>query len=386
MSARLIKKKASLPTLQMIAERANLSRETVSHILGGKLTGRYRKETQARVIEIARALNYRPHRGAQIMKSGRSNLIAIVHFGVGLETAHSTNLALSRKVSEAGFDYLALDMNWYGGSVERTVEELIRARVEGILISHIQEIFKSSHIDELINAGIPVVAVNGEPRSSIPLVCDNVIGAFQALTSHLIENGHRLILHLVPQYEGDEGRFRSVSHRTKGFRQGIEQQGKWQILGESEFFEAWPLRRPTDGAVSGITIGQDERHYHMLDRPVYKFCRRLFQKGPLPDAIVCSNDFFAMEAIAAALECGVAIPGDLAVTGHDNDRIGAYPAFGITTAEQNIEAICSKAVEILMRQVAEAPGKAEPVMFDSTIILRTSSGKATPPIPSAQGS
>ena len=359
----------------MIAEEAGVSRETVSHILGGKHANRYRKATQDKVISIAQRLRYRPHRGAQMMKNGRSNLIAIVHFGAGVEAAHNANLALSRKVSEAGFDYLALDMNWYGGSVERTIAELIRVRVEGVLISHIQEVFKSSHIEELTGAGIPVVAVNGEQRSNIPLVCDNVIGAFHALTSHLIANGHKSLLHLVSQHR-DEMLARSLSHRTKGFRRGIEEHGKWSTFGEEDFFGAWPLPVPAGGGVSGVTIEQDERLYHMLDRPVYKFCRRLFQKGPLPDAIVCTNDLFAMEVIAAALEHGISIPGDLAVTGYDNDRIGAYPAFGITTAEQDIEGICSKAVEILMHQVSQAPVEATPVTFDSTIIIRTSSGKA----------
>jgi DNA-binding LacI/PurR family transcriptional regulator len=360
----------------MIAGEAGVSRETVSHILGGKHATRYRQSTQDKVIGIAQRLRYLPHRGAQIMKTGRSNLIAIVHFGAGVEAAHTANLALSRKVSEVGYDYLAVDMNWYGGSVERTIAELIRARVEGVLISHIQEVFKSSHIDELTGAGIPVVAVNGEQRSNVPLVCDNVIGAFNALTTHLIEIGHRVILQLVSQHQ-DGTLARSLSHRTKGFRLAVKERGQWSKLTEEAFFEVWPVTPPAGKAVSGITIEQDERLYRTLDRPVYQFCKRLFQRGGgLPDAIVCANDLFAMEVIAAALEHGIQVPGDLAVTGYDNDRIGAFPSFGITTAEQDIEGICAKAVEILTRQIAKSPVGAKPVFFDSAIVLRTSSGKA----------
>lgn len=359
----------------MIADEAGVSRETVSHILGGKHATRYRQSTQDKVMRIAKRLHYLPHRGAQIMKKGRSNLIAIVHFGAGVEAAHNANLELSRRVREAGYDYLAVDMNWYGGSVERTLAELIRARVEGVLISHIQEVFKSAHIDDLTGAGIPVVAVNGERRSNVPLVGDNVSGAFCALTNHLIKNGHRTILHLVSRHQ-QASVVRSLSDRTKGFRRAFETHGTWHKLSEEAFFRAWPVPRPTGDVVAGITIEQDERLYRTLDRPVYKFCKRLFvERLPLPDAIVCTNDLFAMEVIAAALEHGLSIPGDLAVTGYDNDRIAAFPAFGITTAEQDIKGICAKAVELLIRQIGNKPIETTPVFFDSTIILRTSSGR-----------
>lgn len=370
------RKPFSIPTLQMIAERAGVSRETVSHILGGKLAERYKAATRTKVLEIAEELNYRPHRGAQAMKAGRSNLIAIVHFGAGIEAAHKTNLALSRLVNEKGYDYLAMDMNWYGGSVERTLAEIIRARVEGVLISHIQEVFEDEHIEGLLGAGIPVVSVNGSCRPNVPLVCNDAGKAFQDLTRHLLNSGHRKILqlissssHLPPQ------RAPSLTQRASGFRAAVEARGEWMSLSEDEFFTRWPGIAANAGKRAiGITIHQEARLYERVDKPVYKFCNRLFPHHPLPDAIVCMNDFYAMEVIAAGLEHGVMVPEDLALTGYDNDRIGEFPAFGITTAEQDIEGICSAAVEILMKQIADPSLKAKDRLFDSRIIIRSSSG------------
>lgn len=352
-----------------------MSKETVSHILGGKHAARYRKETRERVTAIAQELRYRPHRGAQMMKSGRSNLIAIVHFGGGLEAADHANRKLSRKVSEAGFDYLAIDMNWYGGSVHRILEELNSARVEGVVISHIQEVFKKEHIDELIQSGIPIVAVNGEQRPNVPLVCDDVIRAFYGLTRHLIDNGHRTILHLTEPVMNDaESIGRSISHRNEGFRQAVEENGHWQEMGDDKFLAAWPtFPVPQGERVKGITVDQDGLLYRELGRPVYTFCQRLFKEERLPDAIICRNDFYVMEAIAAALEHGVSIPGDLALAGYDNDRIGSFPAFGITTAEQDLDGICAKAVEVLLHQIKGGTVEGSPFLFRSKIITRTSS-------------
>jgi len=328
------------------------------------------------VLEIAEELNYRPHRGAQAMKSGRSNLIAIVHFGAGIEAAHKTNLALSRMVNVKGYDYLAMDMNWYGGSVERTLAEIIRARVEGVLVSHIQEVFQEEHVAELKQAGIPLVSVNGGFRPNIPLICDNVDGAFQGLTRHLMNLGHRRIFqlvsssaHLTPE------RARTISQRMDGFRKAVETRGKWMTFTEDEFFAAWPtLSTEMTEEILGITIQQEARLYDRVDKPVYRFCIRLFPHGTLPDAIVCTNDLYAMEVIAAGLEHGVRVPENLAVTGYDNDRIGEFPAFGITTAEQDIEGICSTAVDVLMKQIAHPDEETANQMFDSRIIIRSSSG------------
>ena len=360
----------------MIAVKAGVSRETVSHILGGKLAERYKMSTRTKVLEIAEQLNYRPHRGAQAMKSGRSNLIAIVHFGAGIEAAHKTNLALSRMVNVKGYDYLAMDMNWYGGSVERALAEIIRARVEGVLISHIQEVFQEEHVAELKQAGIPVVSVNGGFRPNIPLICDNVDGAFQGLTRHLMNLGHRRIFQLVSSFAHlSPERARTISQRMNGFRQTMETRGKWLTFGEDEFFANWPkLSLETTDEIIGITIQQEARLYDRVDKPVYRFCLRLFPHGTLPDAIVCTNDLYAMEVIAAGLEHGIRIPENLAVTGYDNDRIGEFPAFGITTAEQDIEGICSTAVDVLIKQIAHSDEEVTNQMFDSRIVIRSSSG------------
>lgn len=369
--------RASVPTLQMIAEKAQVSRETVSHILGGKLAARYRKQTRERVLEIAAQLNYRPHRGAQAMKAGRSNLVAIVHFGAGIEAAHKTNLALARLVNERGYDYLAMDMNWYGGSMDRTLEQIIRARAEGVLVSHIQEVFEDRHVAELQRAGIPVVSVNGGRRQNMPLIYSDGEHAFQALTQHLIDSGHRRLVQLVVSFEhGDSVRHPGLTGRVDGFRRAVEERGTWHLTNEEAYFAALP--GPGDGAVCGITIQQDRDLYDRVDKPVYRFCSRLFPTGILPDAIVCTNDLYAMEVVAAGLEFGVMVPEDLAVTGYDNDRIGEFPAFGLTTAEQDIDGICSAAVDTLIRQITQPDTQVGSRSFEARPIIRTSSGKTNP--------
>jgi len=362
-------------TQRQIAESLDLSLATVANILGERPGLRYATATRQRVLKAAAQMGYQPNRAAQTVRRRRSNLIGIVHFGAGIEAAHKTNLTLAADVCARGYDYLAVDMNWLGGSVERVINELIQARVEGVIISHIQEVFRKEHVDMLTRVGIPVVEVNGERRSGASIICDDVFGAFQALTQHLLHVGHRRILHLWPAIDHLEEN-RALGERLKGFRAAFEGQGKWLSIKEEEFFSAWPNKLSKTQDVLGVTVMQDMNLYSTLDKPVYRFCKRLFTAGVLPDAIVCTNDMYAIELIAAGLEQGVRVPEDVAVTGYDNDRLGHYPAFGLTTAEQDITGICSAATAEVFKRLTHPKGSPKHRTFPSKLILRTSCGRA----------
>ena len=353
-----------------IAEACGVHRSTVGSILsGGDLALRYNEETRRKVLEAAARLNYRPNRAAQTMRKKRSNLIAIVHFGSGIEAADKTNQELSRRVVDAGYDFLAVDMNWHGGSVSRTLAELIQARVEGVLISHTQEIFTDEHIEILHAADIPAVSINGQDRAGLPLVCTDLVSAFAEVTRHLHAMGHRTLLQPVPDLRGAKAR--SVSERIEGFQQACEAVGTWMALSEEEFFAQWPAT--ADEGIAGWTVLQDRGLYDRVERPVYQFCQRLFRSDGRPDALVCLNDALALEAVFAAQEFQLAVPRDFAVTGFDNDRMGEFPALGLTTVEQDIPALCARGVEILLSLICDPQAPAVRETFSPRLIQRTSS-------------
>jgi len=360
-------------TQRQIADALGLSCATVANILSGNPRLRYSKETRDRVIKAAAEMGYQQNRASRVIRTGRSNLVGIVHFGSDIEAARRSHSALSKYCHEAGFQYYGVDMTWHAGSVDRTLSELIQARVEGVIIAHVQEVFQDKHIEILHKAGIPVVSLNGEKRKNVPLVCDNIDKAFYELTHHLLRIGHRQILHLLP---GNALHFRTRGMRAKGFVRAIKEVGKLKTLTEEEFFSRKLPRTRKGSGITGYLIEQDPKLYDSVDKPVYRFCKQLFSKGILPDAIMCPNDMYAIEAILAGLECGIRVPDDIAVTGYDNDRLGAYPAFGLTTAEQDVERLCATAVSTLQEWIKKRLlGKdADTQTYDSKIIIRTSCG------------
>jgi DNA-binding LacI/PurR family transcriptional regulator len=63
------------PTITTVAERARVSRQTVSNVLNAP--HRVQPETRARVHAAISELGYRPHRAARQLRTHRSNLIAM---------------------------------------------------------------------------------------------------------------------------------------------------------------------------------------------------------------------------------------------------------------------------------------------------------------------
>ena len=63
-------------TLADIAEKTNLSKMTVSHILRG--AGTVRPETRKRVLEMASQLGYHPNSAARAMRKGRFDTVGLL--------------------------------------------------------------------------------------------------------------------------------------------------------------------------------------------------------------------------------------------------------------------------------------------------------------------
>lgn len=370
-------------TQRQIAKSLGVSCATVANILSGKPGLRYSQQTRDRVTAAAAEMGYQQNRASRVIRTGRSNLIGIVHFGSDIEAVRKCNQLLARYSNIAGYDYLAVDMSWHEGCVDRTVNELVQARVEGVLTSHVSEIFLERHIEVLTRAGIPLVSVNGEEPAQgslssqkVGVICHNVEDAFYGLTQHLIALGHRRILHLCAASSTtvDDGCHRWASERMRGFQRAIEEHGEWKMMEDEAFFSIWPDGAGGAEGVRGFGITRGEHYDTLLDSPQYILCKRLFATGVLPDAIVCTNDMYAIEVIITAMEHGIRVPGDLAVTGYDNDRIGGYPAFGLTTAEQDIDGICAAAVKSLVQRIKDPRKELVRQKFNSKLVLRSSCG------------
>lgn len=333
-----------------ISEMLGLSQATVTNILNQKPGLRYSEETRKRVLELAAKLGYQPNRNWQAVRRGRSNLIGIITVEMQQEVVRYTTSQLPLLINTAGYDYMVVDLQWHGGNVERVIQELIRARVEGVLVVFMSDSFRKEYVDTLHNAGIPMVAVHGNDQFGIPVIWSDIRSASTALTRHLYDLGHRTVVMVA----GTSVESRPVRERIEGFQAATREHGEFFQISEADFPAFWStLPRQRNRSRHGIVVTLDFKKYgYNSTDALYAFSSQLFCLKRLPDALMCNNDAGAFGVFAAAQEHGIRIPRQMALTGFDNDAFGALPAFSLTTVHHNMDAACSKAVETLLDRIS----------------------------------
>lgn len=353
-------------TQKKIADVLNVSRTTVANILNNLPNQRYSEETRALVLEKAQELGYRPNRSAQSIRRGRSNLIGVIQFGMQYEVARQTATHLGPHITEAGYDVMAIDLGWVSGSLERSVEQLIQARVEGVIVSQAIEKFGEKQLLPLQRAGIPVVTIAGNDKFDVPGVFGDVATAFADLTNHLLEQRHRRLLLLVSEYEAF-----STYSRINGFTRSLTSAGG-EILPSGTPFATWAASpnytegNCPSGLISRIDAEEKLSPYHKV--------RSIIASGlPLPDVILCSNDYWARQAFAALYDAGLRVPEDIALTGFDNETTCAISPYSLTTVAHPRKEECKIGFELLLKLIRKEPIESLKVSIPCELIIRRSS-------------
>jgi len=334
-----------------IAKALGISPTTVGLVVGNtdsELRARLSKVTVRRIQEKAEELGYRPNRGAQILRQGRSNLIALLNFGGYSEIASKRAFQVGRLVHEAGYDFQTVDAYWWIGDAARIVDQLMGLRPEGIIVTgSLQAPFEKKHIESLIAAGIPVVSIGIEIQG-IPWVHQDAKMAIRELTQHAIENGRKRVALLV-SYEKNGAVPWQTRERVSGFQEVIAEAGyaapecrqdlQNHFTKESAFQSVILLdsrKRSFPGSFEQVLSAADEILCHEVR----------------PDAIICCNDAYAMGVINVCKRQGIAVPEEIAVTGFDNVSYGMLGGVIPTTVEQPTEAMCEKAVSLLRARMS----------------------------------
>ncbi len=362
--------KPGLPTQRMLAKNLGLSRTTVAEILGGKATHRYNDETCKRVLEAAKLINYRPHRSAQAMRRGRSNLIGVIHFGGAYEVSRQMRYYLIQGIRAAGYDAAVMESTPQDRIGNRPVDQLLEARVEGVIISNTIESFGVEDVEILKAAGVPVVTLAGQEKWGIPAVFEDIRGAMRRLVRHVCGVGHRKLMLLTNQYDS-----RASLTRIQGFADGIAECGG--ALQEGAKGSPGPREFGASTAIEGsvVRIVADRGAFDLAE-PAYHFMQRLIAQGTLPDVILCHNDQWARGVFAAAYERGLRVPEDIALTGFDNESFGAYPPFEFTTVGAPTTSEAEKTVELLVDSI-RGISVPQQILFPCELVLRRSCGATT---------
>jgi DNA-binding LacI/PurR family transcriptional regulator len=311
------------PTIDDVARRAGVSKGAVSFALNGRPGVGH--ATRARILNAARALDWRPSTRARALSHSRAFALGLVisrspellaadpffpHFVAGVETVL------------AGCGY-ALVLQVVGNDRRAEADSYRRLarddRVDGVFLTDLRR--HDPRFQLLVELGLPGVAVAvGSPGGCpLPWVAVQDRHGVEQAVAHLVELGHTRIGYVA----GTPGYVHSASRRA-----------------------AWRRALRRAGLVPGPVVAGD-----FTAPGGARATRQLLGQPDPPTAIVYGNDLMAIAGMGVALEAGLEVPSELSVVGFDDVPLAAHMTPPLTTVRQDALAWGEAAARVLLAVV-----------------------------------
>lgn len=358
--------------LKDIAKEAGVHEATVSAVLSeSSLSGtRVSPETAERIRRIAKEQNYRPNRHAQIIRRRRSGIIGIVEFGLS-EIAIARSYHLAKHFFQEGVEFLAQNAKWFNESAGKAIYQLLDARVEGIVLVMPNRAIPDDVIQEIYRQGVPVIAYNGNPFEAFPHVRSNVEQSMQDMVCHLIGLGYKdlALLSRWPNADRTTKSSWAIHERLSGFERTIVQSGGTLYEGNTNL--------PLDGLRGRIRMTNAEQLANNYYEDGFLAAIEVLQWDQRPDALVCTNDQFAIGVMQACRKFAIKVPEELAVVGFGNLEVSRYVEVPLTTVDTRPQPDEGKVIFDLMRKMIEQKPLDEGetlLRLPSPLVIRKSCG------------
>lgn len=319
-----------------VAELAGVSYQTVSRVLHD--SPHVRRETRERVLDAIRKLDYRPSSVAQALVTGRSRTLGVVSFDTTLYGPASTLFGVEQAAHDAGYGVSIASLTSLSRApVLAAVQRLTDQGVDGIVVIAPQK----STVDALryVASDVPVVAVEGGPDDSVPVVAVDQHGGAAAATRHLLELGHETVWHIAGPTDWLES-----EQRIDGWRSTLKAAGA----------DVPALLRGDWSARSGYEIGP-----------------RIARMAGLT-AVFVANDQMALGLLRYLHEIGRDTPRDISIVGFDDIPEAAYFTPPLTTVRQDFSELGRRCLYLLVGQIESGNRAWSRVVVESELILRKS--------------
>ncbi|MBW9172222.1 LacI family DNA-binding transcriptional regulator [Clostridium estertheticum] len=330
-------------TIKDIAKIAKVSHTTVSRALNNSPF--ISDLTKAKIMTIAKELNYVPNYSAKSLVLNRSYNIGLIFTTISeatssrffYETISGVNSAI-----KGSYNLVVRGIDDY-----KDFTSVNRKRFDGIILMS-QSNSDNSFIYYLMEKKIPLVVLNRyiDESSIVNILSSDKKGVYEAV-NYLIQNGHKDIAII----EGKKG-FNSTTERKNGFLDALIE-NKIQI--NSNYI-----------VEGNYTIGSG-----------YDAMKKLLSLSEIPTAVFCSNDEMAIGAMKATVEAGLNVPNDISIMGFDGMQLGDYLTPALTTVRRPIIEISKIGAEKLLSIIENNTDDGEKIYISTELIKRDSVAKLT---------
>ncbi|MBC7264713.1 MAG: LacI family DNA-binding transcriptional regulator [Chloroflexi bacterium] len=323
-------------TSKEVAERADVSRTTVSLVLNRVRGTNIPEETRQRVLEVARELNYHPTRTVGLVLCQSPDRIFADAF------LPDVLRGLSNRLERQDFRVIVHSVEDVSAP-EAYIGLAEEKQIAGIILSGPRS--DDQQLPRLHEGGFPIVLLGQLRDSSVPFVdVDNKEGARRAV-SHLIGLGHRRIAHITNaplQYTASEDRWR-------GYQAAL--------------------------ADAGIAYDPDlVRYGDFLQESGYRAMVELLDLRPLPTAAFIASDLVAFGAMVAIKQRGLRIPDDIAIVAFDDVRLAHHIDPPLTTVRLPAYDLGWNAGDMLLKIIYGLDVPEPHILLPTELVVRESCG------------
>lgn len=329
-------------TVKDIAREAGVSPALVSFVMrntsSGKRNYRVNPDTAARVLEVAKRMNYHPNTSARALKSGKYNTIGVILSDIANPFFAEAARMIEDEAYKNGYSVLFGSTDEDSQKLEQLTHVFLDKGIDGCVV--VPSCNTLQCVKPLLDKRIPLVffdrAIDGLDAPSVLL--DNV-GVSRSLTRKLIDKGYRFIE--MVSYSMDLSNIRG---REDGYKECMCEAG-------------------LDGFVNIHRV-----EHHESSSTIDGIIADARKRGV--EAFVFATNALAVQGMSAIFRNGFNIPQDFGIATFDkNDAFDIY-ATDLLYVRQPLELFAKELIKLLVNEIHDDQEfkSGEHVVLDAEIV------------------
>ena len=331
-----------MPTIFDVAERAGVSKTTVSRVLNHPEL--VNEETKRRVHDVMEELSYTPSILAQGMRAQRTKSFGVVI--PDFKNLFYAEFLEQVEVAARHYGYIAIICSTeIDPAREREyITKLLRRQIDGLIMCWYKSVAENRDFLVKLAKKLPVVIMD-QPSQGLPVssVYTDGFKGIRRLTSYFIESGHRriAIIRSLRKYPVGNSRYEgylaALKEHTIGFDEDLVEESEWTAAGAAEA------------------------------------TKRLLQRAD-PTAIIAVTDLMALGVLKFLIDNGYDVPGDIAIAGFDDISFSSLVSPRLTTVAQPVDRMAWEATEQLIRRIENRHIRNRDIELENRLVVRESTG------------
>lgn len=266
-------------TLKTIAELTGLSLSTVSLSLrGGEAL---KPETRDRVLEVARQVGYVPDRAGVRLRTGKTNVIALVLYNIGHSVDFTSNLitGIGKSLAHTPYHLVVSPEFEDRDSIAPVRYILDNKTADGVILTHTSP--RDKRVKLLMESGLPFVC-HGRTEFAQP----------HAFHDFHAETFLRLAVNRL---------------RNLGCRTVLLAQARTNTTNTRNILAAFHAACAEAGIVGSVYDGDAQAGFD----EIRQLGQRMAASGQRPDGVICTGELFAMALFSSLRDEGVVVGRDI---------------------------------------------------------------------------